>query len=40
MAKAKLRRIRITTNQSKLLPLTRRRRRRRVALFADLLVIG
>jgi GH24 family phage-related lysozyme (muramidase) len=39
MAKAKLRRIRITTNQSKLLPLTRRRRMR-VALFVDLLVIG
>jgi hypothetical protein len=41
-AKAKLSRIRITTSQSKLLPLRRRRRirRMRVALCADLLIIG
>jgi CelD/BcsL family acetyltransferase involved in cellulose biosynthesis len=44
MAKAKLSKIRITTSQSKLLPLRRRRRRRirrvRVASCADLLIIG
>jgi hypothetical protein len=39
-AKAKLSRIRITTSQRKLLPLRRRRRRIRVALCADLLIIG
>jgi hypothetical protein len=40
-AKAKLNRIRITTSQSKLLPLRRRRiRRMRVASCADLLIIG
>jgi hypothetical protein len=40
-AKAKLSRIRITTNPSKLLPLGRRRiRRMRVASCADLLIIG
>jgi hypothetical protein len=41
-AKAKLSRIRITTSQSKLLPLTRRRRMRRmrVGLCVDLLIIG
>jgi hypothetical protein len=42
MAKAKLSRIRITTSQSKLLPLRRRRkiRRMRVVSCADLLIIG
>jgi hypothetical protein len=41
-AKAKLSRIRITIIQSKLLPLSRRRRirRLRVASCADLLIIG
>jgi hypothetical protein len=40
-AKPKLSRIRITTSQSKLLPLRRRRiRRMRVASCADLLIIG
>jgi hypothetical protein len=42
-AKAKLRRIRITTSQSKLLHLRRRRRsigRMRVASCVDLLIIG
>jgi hypothetical protein len=41
-AKEKLSRIRITTSQSKLLPLKRRRgiRRMRGASFADLLIIG
>jgi hypothetical protein len=41
-AKAKLNRIRITTRQSKLLPLRRRKRirRMRVASCADLLIIG
>jgi hypothetical protein len=40
-AKTKLSRIRITASQSKLLPLRRRRiRRRRVVLCADLLIIG
>jgi hypothetical protein len=40
MAKAKLSKIRITTSQSKLLPLRRRIRRVRVASCADLLIIG
>jgi hypothetical protein len=41
-AKVKLSRIKITTSQSKLLPLRRRRRirRMRVASCADLLIIG
>jgi hypothetical protein len=42
-AKAKVSRIRITTSQSKLLPLTTRRRRMRrmrVGLCVDLLIIG
>jgi hypothetical protein len=41
-AKAKLSRIRITTSQSKLLPLRRRRRirRMRVASCVNLLIIG
>jgi hypothetical protein len=39
-AKAKLSRIRITTSQSKLLPLRRRIRRIRVASCADLWIIG
>jgi hypothetical protein len=42
MANAKLSRIRITTSQSNLLPLRRRRRigRMRVASCVDLLIIG
>jgi hypothetical protein len=42
MANAKLRRIRITTSQSKQLPLRRRRRirRMRVVSCVDLLIIG
>jgi hypothetical protein len=40
MAKAELSKIRITTSQSKLLPLRRRRMRVRVASCADLLIIG
>jgi hypothetical protein len=39
-AKAKLSRIRITTIQSKLVPLRRRIRRMRIALCADRLIIG
>jgi hypothetical protein len=40
-AKAKLSRIKMTTSQSKLLPLRRRRiRRMSVASCADLLIIG
>jgi hypothetical protein len=42
-AKAKISRIRITTSQSKLLPLSssrRRIRRMRAALCVDLLIIG
>jgi hypothetical protein len=40
-AKAKLSKIKITTSQSKLLPLRRRRiRRMRVTSCADLLIIG
>jgi hypothetical protein len=39
-AKVKLSRIRITTSQSKLLPLRRRIRRMRVASCVDLWIIG